>query len=132
MSRDLPMSRMCDAMLVKPDKAYSRGEPINQYLPKSSYHTWQLNSQDKLDSEDINEHFRWVADVLEPSRQRFLALFEEEEWLDVTFGVLYRSSYRNQNVGPHLSPESLQTIAAYRASLSIDACFLREEKLNVS
>lgn len=78
---------------------------------------WAIRTEGKVDSKDINDHFRHVLDLLLPRQEEIRKLVEGGEAL---FSVLWQSIYLYAGTGPVLGREIIAGIAALSAEMAFD------------
>jgi hypothetical protein len=78
---------------------------------------WAIGSLPRVDSKDINDHFRWVLERILPHREVILEFARGGESL---FDVLWKSTYLYAGTGPLIDAECLAGVAALGGGMGFD------------
>src|SRR5688572_4373510 len=78
---------------------------------------WALSTRGRLESKDIDEHFRDLLGRLLPHRDAFLAFARGGE---TYFDVIWKSNYLYAGSGPLLAADVIVGVAALGASMGFD------------
>ena len=78
---------------------------------------WALGSLPRVDSKDINDHFRWVLGQVLPHRE---AVLEFARGGESFFNVLWKSTYLYAGTGPLIDAECLAGVAALGGGMGFD------------
>src|SRR5262249_10484307 len=86
---------------------------------------WRLDTDDKVNSKDINDHFRYLLSILLPHRDAILKLSQEG---DIYFDILWQSTYLYAGTGPIIDRDCLQGVSQLQASMGFDIYQIDEEE----
>ncbi|QDU23969.1 DUF4279 domain-containing protein [Urbifossiella limnaea] len=107
---------------LTPDQAERRGDERRHQRSGAVlglFHEglWALGSLPRVDSKDVNDHFRWVLGRLLPHKEAVLELARGGE---VFFNVLWKSTYLYAGTGPLIDAECLAGVAALGGGMGFD------------
>jgi hypothetical protein len=78
---------------------------------------WALRSLPRVNSKDINDHFRWVLGQVLPHRE---AVLEFARGGESFFSVLWMSTYLYAGTGPLIDADCLAGVAALGGGMGFD------------
>jgi hypothetical protein len=82
----------------------------------------QINTRGRVDSKDVNKHFRWLLERLLPHRDQVLGFANGETY----FGVLWKSTYLYAGTGPMLDRDVVAGAAKLHAEIGFDIYQVKE------
>src|SRR5262245_29693479 len=92
-----------------PDYAASKGDESHNnkgnVIGIHSEGVWRIDTENKVQSKDINEHFQYLLSLLLPHKTMILKFAEGGETF---FDVLWQSTYLYAGTGPVISNHCLQ------------------------
>ncbi len=120
-----------DLVGVEPELAVTTGEHLKDYkgnaLPSTHKQGfWRISSRRNIDSKDVNEHFRYILDILLPCSQELIVKINEMNG-ESGFDVLWESSYLYAGTGPILSKETINDVSKLNASIGFDIYQISED-----
>jgi hypothetical protein len=86
---------------------------------------WRLDTTGKVQSKDINDHFRYLLSLLLPHRESILELSREGE---TYFDILWQSTYLYAGTGPIIDRDCLQGVGQLQASMGFEIYQIDEEE----
>jgi hypothetical protein len=127
--KNLNPQEITNALGLQPDLSATRGDEQRNLkgalLAPYDAGFWRLDTKAKVQSKDINDHFRYLLSILLPHRDAILNLSQEG---DIYFDVLWQSTYLYAGTGPIIDRDSLQGISQLQASMGFDIYQIDEEE----
>ena len=119
---DLDPEAITARLGISPDETRRRGDERRNKRSGEVlglYHEglWALGSLPRVDSKDINDHFRWVLGQVLPHRE---AVLEFARGGESFFSVLWKSTYLYAGTGPLIDAECLAGVAALGGGMGFD------------
>jgi uncharacterized protein DUF4279 len=122
-AHDLDPDKVSLALKIKPSRSARRGDerrnPRGTLLSPYKEGWWQLSSEGKVKSKDINKHFEYLLRRLLPHKETILS-FAKDKTGETYFDVLWESTYLYAGSGPLLSSQSIKGMAELNASIGFD------------
>ncbi len=85
---------------------------------------WKLSTAEHIDSEDINDHFRYLIAVLRPHAQALHVACPDAETF---FDVLWEASALRPGTGPMLDPDCIEGASELGGGIGFDIYQLDDE-----
>ena len=118
------------AFKIKPSRSAKRGDerrnPRGTLLSPHKEGWWQLSSEGKVRSKDINKHFEYLLKRLLPHKKTILG-FVKAQAGETYFGVLWENTYLYAGTAPMLSSQSIKGMAELNASIGFDIYQIDED-----
>ncbi len=118
---DLDPAAVSAALGVTPTRSARRGDERRNLrgalLRPEQEGWWALSTRGRVDSKDIDDHFRDLLELLLPHRESLLAFSRGGE---TYFDVVWKSTYLYAGSGPLLAADVVAGIAALGASIGFD------------
>jgi hypothetical protein len=109
------------ALKIKPTNSAKRGDERRNIkgtlLQPHKEGWWQLSTQGKVKSRDINKHFEYLLKKLLPHRETILSFAKNGK---TYFGVFWENTYLYAGNGPLISSQSIKGIAGLNANIGFD------------
>ncbi len=99
--------------------------PTGNELDPHNEGWWQLSSRGKVESKDINDHFRYLLAHLLPHREYICSVAEKGESY---FSVLWQSTYLYAGTGPMLDHDCIAGVVALKAEIGFDIYQINEKE----
>ena len=116
------------ALKIKPTRSARRGDERRNLrgtlLSPHKEGWWQLSSEGKVKSKDINKHFEYLLKKLLPRSETILSFAKDGE---TYFGVLWENTYLYAGNGPVLSSQSIKGMAELNARIGFDIYQIDED-----
>ena len=114
---------------IEPDSSASRGDEQRNIAGKlMKPHTegyWRIDTKGKVQSKDINDHFRFLLSLLLPHTKSILKFAQDGE---TYFDVLWQSTYLYAGTGPVIDSECLQGVSELQAGMGFDIYQIDEDE----
>ena len=127
--KNLTPQEITNALGLQPDHSAARGDERRNLegalLAPHDNGFWRLDTDDKVNSKDINDHFRYLLSILLPHRDAILKLSQEG---DIYFDILWQSTYIYAGTGPIIDRDCLQGVSQLQASMGFDIYQIDEEE----
>src|SRR5689334_12854414 len=118
---DLDPNEVSLALKIKPTRSARRGDerrnPRGTQLLPHKEGWWELSSEGKVASRDINKHFEYLLKRLLPHRETISSFAQGGE---TYFDVLWETAYFHGGNGPLLSNQSIKGMAELNAGIGFD------------
>ena len=128
---DLDPEEVSLALKLKPSRSARRGDerrnPRGTLLSPHKEGWWQLSSEGKVKSKDINKHFEYLLKRLLPHRKTILRIAKLKAG-ETYFDVYWASNYLYAGNGPILSSQNIQGMAELKAGIGFDIYQIDEAK----
>lgn len=120
-AKKLNPDTITDLVGVEPDSTATFGEHLKDYkgndLPDlHEQGFWKISSRKNINSKDVNEHFRYILDILLPFSQELIIQVNEING-ESGFDVLWESSYLYAGTGPILSKDTINDVSKFDSSI---------------
>jgi hypothetical protein len=116
------------AIGIQPDHSGLRGDEkknnLGQTIGTHFEGFWILSTENKAQSKDINDHFRYLLFQLLPHREAILRFAEGGE---TYFDILWQSTYLYAGTGPMIDRDCLQGVAQLEAGMGFDIYQIDED-----
>ena len=117
------------ALGLQPDLSAARGDERRNFkgtlLPPHDEGFWRLDTSGKVQSKDINDHFRYLLSLLLPRQESILKLSQDGE---TNFDILWQSTYLYAGTGPVIDWDCLQGVSQLHAGMGFDIYQVDEEE----
>ena len=126
--KNLDHKKVSTILGLQPDVSANKGDPKILYSKMIGAHSegiWGINTKDKVDSKDINDHLNFLLDILLPHKDTILELAQDGE---TYFDVLWESTYLYAGTGPLIDKKCLYGIGQLDAGMGFDIYQVREKK----
>ncbi len=127
---DLDPEEVSSALKIKPTRSAKRGDerrnPRGALLSPHKEGWWELSSEGKVKSKDINKHFEYLLKRLLPHRDLLLS-FAKAKGGETFFDVLWENTYLYAGNGPLLSKQSIKGMAELNAGIGFDIYQINED-----
>ncbi len=127
---DLDPEEVSSALKIKPTRSAKRGDerrnPRGALLSPHKEGWWELSSEGKVKSKDINKHFEYLLKRLLPHRERILS-FAKDKGGETFFDVLWENTYLYAGNGPLLSNQNIKGMAELNAGIGFDIYQINED-----
>jgi hypothetical protein len=122
MGPDLDPEAVTARLGISPDETMRRGDERRHKRSGAVlglYHEglWALGSLPRVNSKDINDHFRWVLGQVLPHRE---AILEFARGGESFFNVLWQSTYLYSGTGPLIAADCIAGVAALGGGMGFD------------
>jgi hypothetical protein len=128
---DLDPDEVSLALKLKPSRSARRGDerrnPRGTLLSHHKEGWWQLSSEGKVQSKDINKHFECLLKRLLPHKKTILRLAKRKAG-EMYFDVYWASNYLYAGNGPVLSSQTIKGMAELNASIGFDIYQIDEDR----
>lgn len=123
--------KVTEALGIQPDSSVSCGDDHRNFkgelIEIHSEDFWQIDTKDKVNSKDINDHFHYLLSKLLSHTEAILKFAQDGE---TYFDILWESSYLYAGTGPVISRENLQGISQLQAGMGFDIYQIEQSKLS--
>jgi len=127
---DLDPDEVSLAIKIKPSRSARRGDerrnPKGTQLSPHKEGWWQLSSEGKVKSKDINKHFEYLLKRLLPHKETILSFVKDKDG-ETYFDVLWENTYLYAGNGPVLSSQSIKGMAELNAGIGFDIYQIDED-----
>jgi hypothetical protein len=128
-SESLNPDEVTQAIGILPDHSGLRGDEkinnVGHIIGNHSEGFWILSTENKVQSKDINDHFRYLLSQLLPHRE---AILRSAEGGETYFDILWQSTYLYAGTGPVIESDCLQGVAQLEAGMGFDIYQIDEEE----
>ncbi len=122
-AQDLDPQQITDAVGIPADKSARRGDerrpPAGSLLPAHAEGFWKFETEGKVFSKDIDDHFDLIFERLLSRKDFFLKLKNELDG-KIFFEAFWESKNLYAGGGPALSARTISGIAQFEAGLRFD------------
>jgi len=127
--KNLNPQEITNALGIQPDHSAACGDERRNLkgalLASHDAGFWRLDTSAKVQSKDINDHFRYLLSLLLPHRDAILKLSQEG---DIYFDILWQSTYLYAGTGPIIDRDCLQGVSQLQASMGFDIYQIDDEE----
>ncbi len=121
MAPDLDPVQVTTTLNVKPTATANRGDERwnlkGKQLQPHDAGWWKLTTADSVNSKDVNEHLRYLLEILLPHCESILSFAKNGK---THFDVLWESTYLYAGTGPIINSEHIAGIASLQADIGFD------------
>ncbi len=118
---DLDPDEVSLALKMKPTRSARRGDerrnPRGTLLSPHKEGWWELSTEGKVESKEINQHLEYLLTRLLPHRETILSFANGGETF---FDVLWETAYFHGGNGPILTTQSIKGMAELNAGIGFD------------
>jgi len=127
--KNLNPQEITNALGIQPDHSAACGDERRNLkgalLASHDAGFWRLDTSAKVQSKDINDHFRYLLSLLLPHRDAILKLSQGG---DIYFDILWQSTYLYAGTGPIIDRDCLQGVSQLQASMGFDIYQIDDEE----
>jgi len=127
--KNLNPQEITNALGIQPDHSAACGDERRNLkgalLAPHDEGFWRLDTCAKVQSKDINDHFRYLLSLLLPHQDAILKLSQEG---DIYFDILWQSTYLYAGTGPIIDRDCLQGVSQLQASMGFDIYQIDDEE----
>jgi Domain of unknown function (DUF4279) len=131
-SPDLEPEAVSAELDLRADASARRGDTrwnvAGQVLGPQEQGWWQLGTAGRVQSKDVNEHFRHLLGLLIPRQDAIARIVPGGE---AYFDVLWESTYLYAGTGPVLSCDVIAGVAALEAGIGFDIYQIDEPEVSM-
>jgi hypothetical protein len=78
MAKNLDPDQIKKILGINPDRSFKKGDKKNKTEPERQYGYWRIDSAEHISSLDIESHFEWLLNIIEPKRKEVLKLLADK------------------------------------------------------